>query len=78
MSNFVELLERDELINKLRNQGFGDLIDAFLLNEKKVYTKKGRLNKSGACRVLNWKPKQLEEALMKCRKVLEEFEMDAS
>jgi len=40
------------------------------LNESKVYTKKGRLNKSGACRVLGLKPKQLDEFLSKCRHMI--------
>jgi hypothetical protein len=29
-----------------------------------------RLNKSGACRVLSWKAKKLEEALAECREIL--------
>jgi hypothetical protein len=66
----VDLLERGELIQKLMESGHGELIEALLGNENKVYTKKGRLNKSGACRVLAWKTKQLEEALAECRKVL--------
>ena len=70
-SSFFESLEREELIAKLRENGHGDLIDALLENEKDVYTKKGRLNKSGACRVLNWKSKQLEDALVACRDVLQ-------
>lgn len=72
MASFVEFLEKEELINKLRKSGYGDLIDAFLLNETKVYTKKGRLNKSGACRVLKIKPKQLEDMLKCCREILDQ------
>lgn len=71
MASFIESLEKEELIEKLRSSGFGELIDAFLLNETKVYTKKGRLNKSGACRVMNVKPKQLEDLLAACRTILE-------
>lgn len=71
MSNFIDILEREEQINKLRSLGFSELVDAFLLNENKVYTKKGRLNKSGACRVLKKKPKQLEDMLAACRAILE-------
>lgn len=67
----LDFIEREELIEKLRKYGYGDLVDAFLLNENRVYTKKGRLNKSGACRVLECKPKQLEDALSACRKILE-------
>lgn len=70
--NIVEFLERQELLQKLVDRGYGKLVEALLLNESKVYTKKGRLNKSGACRVLSWKPKQLEDALQKCREILME------
>ena len=48
----IELLENQELINKLRNHGYGEIIDTLLGNDDEIYTKKGRLNKSGACRVL--------------------------
>jgi len=68
--NVIELLERQELIQKLIDNGYGPLIEAFLMNEGKVYTKRGRLNKSGACRVLGWKPKELEDALKKCQEIL--------
>ena len=34
------------------------------------YTKKGRLNKSGACRLLGCKPKELEETMQRCRDIL--------
>ncbi|NIQ12871.1 MAG: hypothetical protein GTO02_00200, partial [Candidatus Dadabacteria bacterium] len=61
--------EQQEIIQKLIDKGFGKLIDALLMNESKVYTKKGRLNKSGACRVLGWKTKQLEDAIEECRNV---------
>ena len=68
--NLIEILERQELIQKLVDKGYGPLIEALLLNENKVYTKKGRLNKSGACRVLGWKQKELEDALNECREIL--------
>ena len=67
----IDILERQEVIDKLVAQGFGELVEAFLMNENLVYTKKGRLNKSGACRVLGWKTKQLEDALMACREILQ-------
>lgn len=74
-SSLIEMLERQELIEKLCDKGHKKLIEVLLDNEKKVYTKKGRLNKSGACRILGWKPKQLEEALAECRIILsKEFE----
>lgn len=68
--NMIEILEQGELIQKLIDAGHGDLVDVFLSNESQVYTKKGRLNKSGACRVLEWKTKQLEDALEACRNIL--------
>lgn len=70
MANFVDFIEKEELMNKLRKSGLGEIIDAFLMNESKVYTKKGRLNKSGACRVLKVKPKQLEDWLTQCKEIL--------
>lgn len=67
--NLTEVLEQQEVIQKLIDRGYGELIDALLMNESKVYTKKGRLNKSGACRVLGWKTKQLEDAIEECRNI---------
>ena len=65
--NFLEVIEKQEILQILEDRGFGDKIEALLLNENKVYTKKGRLNKSGACRILGMKPKELEEFLAKSR-----------
>lgn len=70
--NLTEILEQQEVIQKLVDKGYGELIDALLMNESKVYTKKGRLNKSGACRVLGWKTKELEDALEACRELFNE------
>lgn len=72
MANMVDILERNELIQKLIDSGFGELIEALLTNENQAYTKKGRLNKSGACRILGWKTKQLEDTLAECRKIVGE------
>lgn len=69
--SLTEILEREELIQKLRDAGHGEFIDALLSNETKAYTKKSRLNKSGACRVLGWKAKQLEDEIAACRALLE-------
>lgn len=69
-NDLIEVFERQEIIDKLVENGYGDMIEALLSNESKVYTKKGRLNKSGACRVLEWKGKQLEDALAECREIL--------
>jgi hypothetical protein len=63
-------MENQELIQKLIDSGYSNLVDAFLLNDTKVYTKKGRLNKSGACRVLKCKPKELEDAIKACQELL--------
>jgi nucleoside-diphosphate-sugar epimerase len=71
--NFTELLEQQEVIEKLIEKGYGEMIDALLTNEASVYTKKGRLNKSGACRVLGWKTKELEDAIEECRSLYPEF-----
>jgi metal-dependent hydrolase (beta-lactamase superfamily II) len=69
-NNFVEQMEREELVKKLIQSGYGPLIEILLNNENKVYTKKGRLNQSGACRVLGCKPKELREILEKCKEVI--------
>jgi hypothetical protein len=66
----IEHIEHQELINKLIENGFGDIVGALLEDEKKVYTKKGRLNKSGACRKLKMKSKQLEDKLAEMRDLL--------
>lgn len=68
--SLFDSIENQELIQKLIDCGFGKLVDAFLLNDAKVYTKKGRLNKSGACRVLKCKPKELEDAIKACQELL--------
>lgn len=68
--NMLEVLEEQEQIQLLIDHGYGDFVDAFLSNEGNVYTKKGRLNKSGACRVLKWNNKQLEDAMKACRRIL--------
>lgn len=67
----IEDLERQELINKLIKNGYGEIVE-ILLEENKVYTKKGRLNKSGACRKLKLKSKQLEDKLAEMRELLSE------
>ena len=69
--NFIDVLEKQELIQKLIDNGFGELVDTLLMNENKAYTKKGRINKSGVCRLLNCKPKEFEELLNKCKEILE-------
>lgn len=66
----IEDIERQELIKKLVDNGYGEIVEALLEDEKKVYTKKGRLNKSGACRRLKMKSKQLEDKLAEMRDLL--------
>lgn len=66
----IEDIERQELIKKLIDNGYGDIVEALLEDEKKVYTKKGRLNKSGACRKLKMKSKQLEDKIAEMRQLL--------
>ena len=70
MSNNTEYVERQELIKKLIANGYGEIVTALLDDEKRVYTKKGRLNKSGACRKLKMKSKQLEDKLAEMRELL--------
>jgi hypothetical protein len=69
-ANPIDLIENEEIVNKLKNSGLEDFINIMLENEKAIYTKKGRLNKSSACRSLDIKPKALEEYLQKCRDIL--------
>ena len=69
-TTYDETLERQELIEKLIAHGHGELVDALLSNEKLVYTRGGRLNKSAACRVLGWRSARFENALAECRGVL--------
>ena len=70
-TDFVKEIETKELIDKLIKAGYGEIVNAFLLNESKTYTKKSRLNKSGACRVLDLKPKQLDDQFKMMRALLE-------
>lgn len=74
MSNILEEMETKELIEKLIKNGYGDIVNT-LLESDKVYTKKGRLNKSGACRKLKLKAKQLEDKLEEMKNLLKN-EMD--
>jgi hypothetical protein len=68
--NVLELLEQQEMLQKLIDRGYGELVEKILMNEGKCFTKKGRCNKSGMCRILGWKPKMLEDAMLKCREIL--------
>ena len=68
-TSFIDLIEIQELINKLIEKGYGQLVDILLNPES--YTKKDRLNKSSVCRQLGWKAKQLEDALEECEQLLD-------
>lgn len=45
IKDFIEILERQELLQKIEDAGFKQIIDTLLLNENKVYTKKEGLTK---------------------------------
>ena len=68
--NFVDGIERAELIQRIIDAGYAEEVDALLTNESKWTTKKDRLNKSGACRVLDCKPKELEQLIEKWKEIL--------
>lgn len=68
--NPANVIELQEVIQKLRDKGYSELVDCLLDNERDCYTKKGRLNKSSTCRKLNWKGKKLEDALAEMRDIL--------
>lgn len=68
--NATAELERQELIQKIIDAGYGDVVETFLTNEQEVYTKRGRLNKSGACRILGCSAKDLDIAFQKLRVLL--------
>jgi len=78
-NNPEQIIEIQEIMDKLRKAGYSELIDCLLDNEKECYTKKGRLNKSSTCRRLNWKGKKLEDSLEHMRQILkEDFDFDIS
>ncbi len=66
----VEIIETQELIQKLVDHGYEAIVEAFLLNERSVMTRGNRINKSGTCRQLNCKTKQLEDALRAMKEIL--------
>jgi hypothetical protein len=70
-NNPTQILEMQEIVEKLKQAGYTELIDCLLDNEKECYTKKGRLNKSSTCRKLNWKGKKLEDALKEMRLIIQ-------
>jgi len=68
----AQSLEMQEVIAKLKDKGFSELVECLLENENDCYTKKGRLNKSATTRRLGWKSKQLEDSLKVMREILKE------
>ena len=66
----VRTLEMMEIIEKLKANGYGELVECLLDHESDCYTKKGRLNKSATTRKMGWKSKQLEDALKGMRELL--------
>lgn len=66
----VRALEMLEIIEKLKENGYTQLVECLLDHESDCYTKKGRLNKSATTRKMGWKSKQLEDALKGMRELL--------
>lgn len=68
-------IERKELLDLLMKNGFDKILDILYSDnqaDNKIFTRKGRLNKSGACRALNMKQKDLDEWFEKCKTILGE------
>ena len=76
MSNLTNMIEQQELVEKLKSSGYGKLVEALLANDQECYTKKGRLNKSGTCRVLGCKPKELDDAIEECKRLCPEWSLE--
>lgn len=75
-ANPLFAIETQEVIQKLKDAGYSELVECLMDNEKDCYTKKGRLNKSSTCRKLNWKGKKLEDALKQMKTLLcQEFDL---
>jgi len=66
----LELLENQEMIDKLRRAGYSEVIDKIFNNDDECYTKKSRVNKSGICRALGIKPKELDDMFFKWAEIL--------
>lgn len=69
-ANPVHAIEMQEIIQKLKDNGYDNLVTCLLDNENDCYTKRGRLNKSATSRKMGWKSKQLEDALEGMREIL--------
>jgi hypothetical protein len=69
-ANPVFSIEIREVIQKLIDNGHGELIECLMDNEAECYTRKGRLNKSATCRATGLKNKELEDSLQEMRELL--------
>lgn len=69
-ANPVFTLEIQEVVSKLKENGYGNIIECLMDNEAECYTKKGRLNKSATCRKTGLKTKELEDMLRNMRDLL--------
>lgn len=65
-------VDNNELIEKLRQEGFAEFVDTFLLNTNDIHIKKGkgRLNKSKASRLLGTNVRSLDMKLQAMRRCL--------
>lgn len=61
-------LEFEEIVGRLDNMGWGELVSMLLEKDSEAYTKNGRLNKSAICRKLDISNKELENALLDLRR----------
>ena len=62
----VDRTEIDDLLDALRDQGFGDILDVLagdFTKETGAYTKGGRVNKSKLARILGQKPNVINDRL---------------
>lgn len=66
----ISVIEMQEIIQKLIDNGHGNLVDCLLSNEAICYTKRHRLNKSSTCREMDIKNKELEDRLRQMRELL--------
>jgi hypothetical protein len=70
-------IEMQEVMQKIRDAGYAELLDCLLEHEKECFTKKGRINKSSTCRILGWKAKKLEDAFKFLKDLLKmEFDFE--
>ncbi len=70
MRHFLTDLIEAETLHVLSQKGYAKLIDQMLVHHELCFTKNGRINKSGTCRVMNWQSIQLEEALKDMKNII--------